>query len=244
MLPPPGSSNCDHSRIKASLVMSDTDSMVFIVDDDAQIRACLDDLCRSVDLAAETFASIDEFTRRKQADLPSCLVLDVRFPGSAPSGLDFQRAMVESGQHIPIIFITGYGDVAMSVQAMKYGAIDFLLKPFREQDLLDAIRIGIERDRRRRKERKSLAFLRSQFDALTSREREIMEMVSHGLPNKQIAAELGLSEVTVKVHRGHVMQKMGAKSLAELVRLNDRLVSTSNPVASADTMAWKTCSLV
>jgi FixJ family two-component response regulator len=222
--------------------MTDANSMVFIVDDDAQIRACLGDLCHSVDLACETFASVDEFMRREETDVASCLVLDVRFPGSAPSGLDFQRSMVEAGHRIPIIFITGHGDVAMSVQAMKYGAIDFLLKPFREQELLDAIKVALDRDRQQRKEHRSLTLLRVQFDALTLREREIMEMVAHGLPNKQIAAELGLSEVTVKVHRGHVMRKMGAKSLAELVRLNDRLMSTRNAAASVDTKARETCS--
>jgi FixJ family two-component response regulator len=217
--------------------MNDSDCIVFIVDDDAQIRASLDNLCRSVNLAAETFASMDEFLGRDDPDVPSCLILDVRFPGSAPSGLEFQRQFAGAGRPTPIIFITGHGDVPMSVQAMKSGAIDFLLKPFREQDLLDAIRVAIGRDRQRRSEERSLALLRSQFDTLTLREREIMERVAQGWPNKQIAAELGLSEVTVKAHRGHVMQKMEARSLAELVRLNDRLVVAARPAAAGDTKA-------
>lgn len=210
--------------------MSEADSIVFIVDDDAQVRDSLDNLCRSVDLVVETFSSVDEFLHRADPLVPACLVLDVRFPGSAPSGLEFQRTLAGMGRSIPIIFITGHGDVPMSVQAMKYGAVDFLLKPIREQDLLDAIHIGLAQDRLRRTEKKSLALLRRHAEQLTIREREIMELVARGLPNKQIAAELGLSEVTVKVHRSHVMQKMGARSLAELVRLSDRL---GHPVASA-----------
>lgn len=215
--------------------MSNTDSIVFIVDDDTQVRASLDNLCRSVDLVVEAFASVDEFLLRGDPHIPACLVLDVRFPGSAPSGLEFQRRLAEAGRMIPIIFITGHGDVPMSVQAMKGGAVDFLLKPIREQDLLDAVRIGIERDRRRRSEGRSLAQLQTHADQLTQREREIMELVARGLPNKQIAAELGLSEVTVKVHRGHVMQKMEARSLAELVRLSDRLGKSAASAAPGDT---------
>ena len=211
------------------------DCIVFIVDDDAQIRASLDNLCRSVDLAVETFASMDEFHSRAVSDKPCCLVLDVRFPGSVPSGLEFQRQLANAGRAPPVVFITGHGDVPMSVQAMKSGAVDFLTKPFREQDLLDAIRVAIERDRLQRNEQRSLAMLCAQFQTLTLREREVMGLVTRGWPNKQIAAALGLSEVTVKVHRGHVMQKMEARSLAELVRLNDRLSVAGVSAAVPDT---------
>ncbi|MBS0528928.1 MAG: response regulator transcription factor [Proteobacteria bacterium] len=203
--------------------MNGTDSIVFIIDDDAQVRASLDNLCRSVNLPVETFDSTEEFLRRTDLGVPSCLVLDVRFPGSAPSGLEFQRKLLEQGAMLPIIFITGYGDVQMSVQAMKHGAVDFLSKPFREQELLDAIRAGIARDSQRRCEARARDQLRTLFESLTPREREIMRLVAQGLPNKQIAAALDLSEVTVKVHRSHVMLKMGAKSVADLVRMSDRL---------------------
>jgi FixJ family two-component response regulator len=175
--------------------------------------------------------------RVERPDVPSCLVLDVRFPGSAPSGLDFQRKLVEADVQLPVVFITGHGDVPMSVQAMKHGAIEFLLKPVREQELLDAIRRGIEMDRQRRDQDKALASLRRRFGSLTTREREIMALVTQGLLNKQIAAELGLSEVTIKVHRGHVMQKMQAKSLADLVRMSDKLGAPAYALAPSDTGA-------
>jgi FixJ family two-component response regulator len=203
--------------------MNENESRVFIIDDDAQVRSSLVNLLRSVDLGVDAFASTDEFLRVDLPNVPSCLVLDVRFPGSAPSGLDFQRKLIEADIQLPVVFITGHGDVPMSVQAMKSGAIEFLLKPVREQELLDAIRRGIERDRQRRDQDKALASLRRRFESLTAREREIMLLVTRGLLNKQIAGELGLSEVTVKVHRGHVMQKMQAKSLADLVRMSDKL---------------------
>lgn len=215
--------------------MSETDSVVYIIDDDAQVRTSLANLCRSVDLKAEAFSSTDEFLRRTLPNVPACLVLDVRFPGSAPSGLDFQRKLVDAKNPLPIIFITGHGDVPMSVQAMKHGAVEFLTKPVREQELLDAIRNGIERDRRRRDEDALLESLRKRFESLTAREREIMELVATGLLNKQIAATLGLSEVTVKVHRGHVMRKMSAGSLAELVRMSDRIRNISILGAPSDT---------
>ena len=207
----------------------DADAIVFIVDDDAQVRGALDNLCCSVGFRVETFASTDEFLRAARPEVPSCLVLDVRFPGSAPSGLEFQRRLAAADDPIPIVFITGHGDVPMSVQAMKAGAIEFLLKPVREQELLDAIRHGIERDRQRRSEEGLVSSVRRRFDALTAREREIMALVTQGLLNKQIAVALGLSEITVKVHRAHVMQKMEAKSLADLVRMSDRVLPAPLP---------------
>jgi FixJ family two-component response regulator len=215
--------------------MSEPEPMVFIIDDDAEVRTSLANLCRSVDLKVEAFSSTDDFLRRERSDVPACLVLDVRFPGSAPSGLDFQREFVSANNRLPIIFITGHGDVPMSVQAMKHGAVEFLIKPVREQELLDAIRHGIERDRQRMNEERMLVSLRRRFESLTARQRDIMKWVTRGLLNKQVAAELGLSEVTVKVHRGRVMQKMEAKSLAELVRMSDRLSNSSTLGVPSDT---------
>ena len=167
--------------------------MVFIIDDDALVRASLTNLCLSVDLKVNAFSSTDEFLRTHLPDVPACLVLDVRFPGSAPSGLDFQRKLAEANSPLPIIFITGHADVPMSVQAMKHGAVEFLTKPVREQELLDAIRQAIEQDRDRRERDAMSASLRKRFDSLTVREREIMRLVARGLVNKQIAAELGLA---------------------------------------------------
>ena len=207
--------------------MSEAKSLVLIVDDDAQVRDSLANLCRSVDLPVETFSSTSEFLRRDRPGVPACLILDIRFPGSAPSGLDFQRELVGMNNALPIIFITGHGDVPMTVQAMKQGAVEFLMKPVREQALLDAIRHAIERDRSRREEERLFTSIRSRFDTLTEREREIMVLVAQGLLNKQIAAELSVSEVTVKVHRGSVMRKMQAASLADLVRMSDRLSNSS-----------------
>jgi FixJ family two-component response regulator len=201
--------------------MSETDAMVFVVDDDAPMRQSLENLIRSVGLRVELFASAQEFLRRKRLDLPSCLVLDVRLPGL--SGLDLQRRTGDAGIEIPIVFITGHGDIPMSVRAMKAGAVEFLTKPFRDQDLLDAIQLALERDRKARHQRAALDELRSRFDSLTSREREVMKHVVAGLLNKQIGAELGTSETTVKIHRHQVMEKMGAGSLPELVRMADRL---------------------
>jgi FixJ family two-component response regulator len=198
---------------------------VFVIDDDPSVRAALDSLIRSVALNVQSFASTEEFLRTDRPQTPACIVLDVRLPGR--SGLDFQHEMAKSDIRLPVIFITGHGDVPMSVRAIKAGAIEFLTKPFRDQDLLDAIQDGIERDRSQRQAAALVENLRSRFSALTSREREIMLKVASGRPNKQIAAELKLSEFTVKVHRGHVMQKMKAKSLADLVRMADSLLSVT-----------------
>jgi FixJ family two-component response regulator len=215
--------------------MNERNAIVFIIDDDALVRASLTNLCRSVDLDAQAFGSTDEFVRIPPPNVPACLVLDIRFPGSTPSGLDFQQQLVDANNPLPIIFITGHGDVPMSVQAMKHGAVEFLLKPVREQALLDAIRQAIERDRRRRERNAISVSLRNRYESLTAREREIMHLVTCGLLNKQISTEVGLSEVTVKVHRARVMQKMEAKSVAELVRMIDQLNVAPTPITRSDT---------
>lgn len=201
--------------------MIEPNSIVFVVDDDASLREALRSLIRSVGLQVELFGSTQEFLQRKGPDVPSCLVLDIRLPGT--SGLDFQRKLAEAGISIPIIFITGHGDIPMSVRAMKAGAIEFLTKPFRDQDLLDAIHAGLERDRARRQRESEIAAVRERFEWLTPREREVLPLVVSGLPNKQIAAEIGASETTVKVHRSQLMRKMGAESLPELVRMAEKL---------------------
>ena len=201
--------------------MSENKPVVFVIDDSPSVRDALDSLIRSVHLNVQAFGSIEEFLQFKRPDAPGCIVLDVRLPGL--SGLDFQREMAKSNIDLSIIFITGHGDVPMSVRAIKAGAIEFLTKPFRDQDLLDAIYLGIERDRSRRQASAVIAVLRGHFASLTARERQVMLKVASGRPNKQIAAELKLSEVTVKVHRRHVMRKMKAKSLADLVRMADKL---------------------
>lgn len=201
--------------------MSTDQSLVFIIDDDPFMRASVESLLRSVGHTVQSFASTQEFMLNKRLDAPGCLVLDIRLPGR--SGLEFQRELNESDIRRPIVFITGHGDVPMSVNAMKAGAIEFLTKPFRDQDLLDAVHRGLEMDRGRRAEAAMLAELRQRFHAMTPREREVMALVATGRLNKQIAAELDLSEITVKVHRSHVMRKMEAKSLPDLVRFADRL---------------------
>lgn len=195
--------------------------VVFVIDDDASMRDAVSRLLNAVGLTVQTFASAREFLAGRLPDVPGCAVLDVRLPGL--SGLDLQREMVERGIHIPVIFITGHGDIPMSVQAMKAGAVEFLTKPFRDQDLLDAVLSGIQLDRQGRKERAELAELRNGHRQLTPREREVMSLVVAGLLNKQIALRLGTSEKTIKIHRSHVMQKMRADSLADLVRMSQKL---------------------
>ena len=197
------------------------ESIVFVIDDEASVRRALSNLFQSVGLEVELFGSASEMLQAKLPDVASCLVLDVRLPGL--SGLEFQAELAKANIHIPIIFMTGHGDIPMTVKAMKGGAIDFLTKPFRDQDMLDAVVTAIQRDRKRRDADRVVANLRALLETLTPREREILALVSSGLMNKQIAAELGLAEITVKIHRGHIMKKMGAKSLADLVRKAETL---------------------
>jgi FixJ family two-component response regulator len=195
--------------------------MIFVVDDDALMRSALTNLFRSVHIRVEVFGSAAELLQSKLPDVASCLVLDIRLPGV--SGLDFQADLAKADIRIPIVFMTGHGDIPMSVRAMKAGAVDFLTKPFRDQDMLDAVARAVERDRKRRENEKGASDLRLLFESLTPREREVITFVTGGLMNKQIAAELGLSEITVKMHRGHLMRKMKARSLVDLVRMAEIL---------------------
>jgi FixJ family two-component response regulator len=204
--------------------MSQAQSTVIIVDDDPAIREALGSLLRSVGLEVKALASVPEFLKSGRPNGPTCLVLDVRLPGR--SGLDFPRELSASNIHLPIVFITGHGDIPMSVQAMKGGAIEFLTKPFRDQDLLDAIQLVLARDRARSEEETALTTLRERFETLTTREREVMSEVVKGRMNKQIAGDIGISEITVRVHRGQVMRKMQAKSLPDLARMADKLKLT------------------
>jgi FixJ family two-component response regulator len=201
------------------------ESVVFVIDDDVSVRDSLRSLFESVDLHVALFESADDFLQSERPDVPCCLVLDVRLPGR--SGLEFQNELANAGTDMPIIFLTGHGDIPMTVQAMKAGAIEFLTKPCRDQDLLDAVRLSLARDRERRKEETYLAGLKAHFAMLTAREKEVIGLVAAGLLNKQIAGQMNISEVTVKMHRGNIMRKMQARSLADLVRMADLLGATS-----------------
>lgn len=212
MMPQIGETMDDKSQLQ---------SIVLVVDDDQSMRTALTYLFRSMNFDVAVFSSAPELLQSKLPDIPSCLVLDIRLPGV--SGLEFQDTLAKAGMHIPIVFMTGHGDIPMSVRAMKAGAIDFLTKPFRDQDMLDAVTRALDRDRARRESEKSASSLRTVFDTLTRREREVMTLVTSGLMNKQIAGRLDVSEITVKIHRGHVMRKMGARSLADLVRMAEAL---------------------
>jgi FixJ family two-component response regulator len=195
--------------------------IVFVIDDDESMRRALTNLFQSVSLRVEVFGSAPELLRSKLPDVASCLVLDVRLPGL--SGLDFQLELAKANIHIPIVFMTGHGDIPMSVMAMKAGAVDFLSKPFRQQEMLDAVTVAIERDRKRRKDEKIISNAQALFETLTPRESEVLSLVAAGLMNKQIAAEIGIAEITVKIHRGHIMRKMGTRSLADLVKITEML---------------------
>jgi FixJ family two-component response regulator len=195
--------------------------VVFVIDDDDSMRRGLTNLFESVGLRVETFGSAPELLERKRSDVPSCVVLDIRLPGM--SGLDFQTLLEKAAIHIPIVFMTGHGDIPMSVKAMKAGAADFLTKPFRQQEMLDAVTAAIERDRQRRKDEKIVSNAQALYETLTPRERDVLALVSSGLMNKQIAAELGIAQITVKIHRGRVMKKMGTRSLADLLRAAETL---------------------
>ncbi|HEY3823769.1 MAG TPA: response regulator transcription factor [Bryobacteraceae bacterium] len=202
------------------------DAIVYVVDDDASVRDAIRKLVSTIGIRIQTFGSAGEFLDCKREEAPGCLILDVRLPDL--SGLEFQRALSDRGMHIPIVFITGHGDVPMSVRAMKAGAVEFLTKPFRGQELLDAVQEAIAKDRISATERAQLAEIQSRYESLTGREREVLQLVASGLLNKQVAADLGTSELTIKTHRARVMQKMGAESLADLVRMSEKLNLSSH----------------
>jgi FixJ family two-component response regulator len=214
--PPPGPASA-----KEPVKEPVREPIVFVIDDDVSMRRALTNLFQSVGLEVDAFGSASELLKNKLPEVASCLVLDIRLPGL--SGLDLQAELAKANIHIPIIFITGHGDIPMTVRAMKGGAVDFLTKPFRDQDLLDAVVSAIDKDRRRRENDKTVADLQALFDTLSSREREVLAFVAAGLMNKQIAAELNLAEITVKIYRGHIMKKMHAKSLADLIRMTEAL---------------------
>jgi FixJ family two-component response regulator len=195
--------------------------IVYVIDDDESVRRALTNLFQSVSLRVEVFGSAFEFLQGSLSDVASCLVLDIRLPRL--SGLDFQTELAKANINIPIIFMTGHGDIPMTVRAMKAGAVDFLTKPFRQQEMLDAVAAAIEQDRKRRKDEKTISSARTLFETLTPRERDVLVLVAAGLMNKQIAAEIGIAEITVKIHRGHIMKKMGTRSLADLVRITEML---------------------